>query len=129
MAFLNSMLDEKPEHMKTSDKFHYGKMAELFGFSDDEIRRMENAEDVFNRVAATKKERFTVADLLDILEKSGKCYDVVRKLVNQNQIVPDFEFDSNLKQACFATKGMCVIAIFICCIQWLFNYLVLMWSY
>ncbi|XP_071787247.1 uncharacterized protein [Asterias amurensis] len=104
MDSLNSMLDEKPEHMKTSDKFHYGKLAELFCFSDDEIRQMKNAEDVFNRVAATKKERFTVADLLDILEKSRKCYDVVRKLVNQ--IVPDFEFDSNLEQACDATNDM-----------------------
>ncbi|XP_033646834.1 uncharacterized protein LOC117306340 isoform X2 [Asterias rubens] len=104
MAFLNSMLDEKPEHMKTSDKFHYGKLAELFRFSDDEIRQMKNAEDVLIWVAATREKPFTVADLLDRLAQSGKCYDVVRKLVNQ--IVPDFEFDGNLEQARFATEDI-----------------------
>ena len=84
IELLNRKLYERPQIVDKFTRFHYGKMASvLFGFSIDDIRYMTSAEDVFNRVAATRKARFTVADILDGLAQSGQCYDVVRELVDQ----------------------------------------------
>lgn len=76
-------MHEKPELMDNSHRFHYGKLAGLFDCNADEIRRLVNAGQVLEYVAAKRKEQFTVANLLNKLAQSGECYDIVRELVNQ----------------------------------------------
>ncbi|XP_033632342.1 uncharacterized protein LOC117293951 [Asterias rubens] len=80
---LNKVLHEKQQLLATSNRFHYVKMAHLFGVPSEEIRLMENAEHVLDYISETREVEITVAEFLNKLEDSGQCFDVVRRLCKQ----------------------------------------------
>ncbi|XP_038054971.1 tumor necrosis factor receptor superfamily member 19-like isoform X2 [Patiria miniata] len=83
ITLLHENMYEQPENLCTSKIFHYARFAELFHIHKNQIRMFRNAEDVLHHLEATKVVEMTVDKILEKLKDCGKCYHIVRELVDQ----------------------------------------------
>ena len=75
-------MHEDPRRLGISQNFTYVCFAHLFEIPELDVRKMMSAEDVLDYLDSHNEVERTMADICQVLFDSGRCFHIVRKLVD-----------------------------------------------